>query len=47
MQKQWYEIHGRGPAATESEILAKVKTYGLALLIAVFLKTKYSDVTVI
>lgn len=44
--KQWYEIYGKGPHS-DSELLAKVKSKGLAFLVATYLKTLYTEVKVV
>ncbi len=44
--KTWYEIYGKGPAGNEPTLLAKVKSKGLACIIATQLKEIYQEVSV-
>ena len=45
-KRQWYEIYGQGPAANGPELLAKLKSPGLAYAIAEYLKQWYTNVTI-
>ena len=46
MEKLWYEIYGIGPATGKSNLLVKVKSKGLAYIVAKCLSKYYKDVRV-
>lgn len=45
-KKVWHEIYGQGPAHSKPELLAKVKSPGLAYTIAEHLRQRYENVTI-
>ena len=44
--KVWYSIYGKGPSNNEVVLLAKVKSKGLAYIVAEKLKEIYNDVKI-
>lgn len=45
-KKIWYEIWGKGPASDEPVLLARVKSPGLAVIVAEALRAHYEDVEI-
>jgi len=45
-KKMWCEIYGQGPTDSKPELLAKVRSPGLACSIAEWLRQTYANVTV-
>ena len=46
MTKDWYEIYGKSIPTDKSTLLAKVKSKGLAYIVAERFKTIYIEITI-